>query len=80
MKRMGFIGYGNMGKVILDAFILSGSLRPYEVIISTRTRSKLNNLKEKYPEIEIANDNSIIALKSNLIFHICWNIRCEKCT
>ena len=68
MKRKGFIGYGNMGKVILDAFILSGSLRPYEVLISTRTRSKLNNLIEKYPEIEIANDNSLIALESNLIF------------
>ena len=68
MKKKGFIGYGNMGKVILDAFLLSGSLRPYEVLVSTRTRSKLNKLKKKYPEIEIVDENSLIALKSNLIF------------
>ena len=32
-------------------------IKPYEVIISTRTISKLNHLKKEYPEIEIANDN-----------------------
>lgn len=59
---------GNMGRVILDGFLLSGVLKPYEVVVSTRTRSKLNDLKDTYPEIEIANDNSSIVLKSNLLF------------
>ena len=59
---------GNMGRVILDGFLLSGVLKPYEVVVSTRTRSKLNDLKDTYPEIEITYDNSSIVLKSNLLF------------
>ena len=73
MKKIGFIGYGNMGRVILDGFLLSGVLKPYEVVLSTRTRSKLNDLKETYPEIEIAYDNSSIVLKSNLLFYLLEN-------
>ncbi len=73
MKKIGFIGYGNMVRVILDGFLLSGVLKPYEVVLSTRTRSKLNDLKETYPEIEIAYDNSSIVLKSNLLFYLLEN-------
>ena len=68
MKKIGFIGYGNMGRVILDGFLLSRVLKPYEVVVSTRTRSKLNDLKETYPEIEIAYDNRSIVSKSDLLF------------
>jgi pyrroline-5-carboxylate reductase len=73
VKKIGFIGYGNMVRVILDGFLLSGVLKPYEVVLSTRTRSKLNDLKETYPEIEIAYDNSSIVLKSNLLFYLLEN-------
>ena len=73
MKKIGFIGYGNMGRVILDGFLLSGVLKPHEVIVSTRTRSKLNDLKKSYPKIEIAYDNSSIVLKSNLLFYLLEN-------
>ena len=59
MKKIGFIGYGSMGKVILEGFLLSGIIKPYEVIISNRTISKLDNLKNEYPDIEIA-DNNIV--------------------
>ncbi len=62
-----------MVRVILDGFLLSGVLKPYEVVLSTRTRSKLNDLKETYPEIEIAYDNSSIVLKSNLLFYLLEN-------
>jgi pyrroline-5-carboxylate reductase len=58
VKKIGFIGYGSMGKVILDGFLLSGIIKPYEVIISTRTGSKLDHLKKEYPEIEIAKNNT----------------------
>ena len=68
MKKIGFIGYGSMGKVILNGFLLSGILKPYEVVISTRTGSKLDNLKDKYPELEIAPNNTVTSIKSNLLF------------
>jgi pyrroline-5-carboxylate reductase len=68
VKKIGFIGYGSMGKVILDGFLLSGALKPYEVIISTRTESKLDNLKITYPEIEISKNNADTTMKSDLLF------------
>ncbi len=68
MKKIGFIGYGSMGKVILDGFILSGILKPYQVIISTRTESKLDHLKINYPEIEIGHNNTVTSTKSDLLF------------
>lgn len=67
-KKIGFIGYGNMGKVIINGFILSGALKPEEIILSTRTKDKLSNLEKEYPKIEIAEDNCTTASKSNLLF------------
>lgn len=68
MKKIGFIGYGNMGKVIINGFLFSGALKPEEVILSTRTTHKLSNLHEKYPEIEIARNNCRTASESDLLF------------
>ncbi len=68
MKKIGFIGYGSMGKVIINGFLFSRALKQDEVIISTRTESKLDELKNDYPEIEIVSDNCITASKSNLLF------------
>ena len=68
MKKIGFIGYGNMGSVIVNGLLFSEALKPAEVIISTRTKYKLLDLKNKYPEIEIAQHNSKTASKSNLLF------------
>ncbi len=68
MEKIGFIGYGNMGKVLINAFIRSKALRPDEIIISTRTKSKLLELKDKYPGLEIAQDNRTTASRSRLLF------------
>ena len=68
MKKIGFIGYGNMGRVILNGFLFSGAIKPNEIIISTRTESKLEYLKNNYPEIEISPNNITTASKSSLLF------------
>ena len=68
MKKVGFIGYGSMGSVILKGFLHSGALNADQVIISTRTRSKLSEIKETYPEVEIGLNNEVTASKSDLIF------------
>lgn len=68
MKKIGIIGYGSMGNVILNGFLESEVLKPFDVIVSTRTRSKLSELEKKYPEIEIANDNIQTAKNSEMIF------------
>lgn len=68
MKKIGFIGYGSMGSVILNGFISSETIKPDNVIISTRTISKLSEIKDLYPEIEIAQNNCETASKSDILF------------
>lgn len=68
MKKIGFIGYGSMGHVILNGFLDSGMLKPFNVTVSTRTPSKLSELEKNHPEVEIANDNIQTAQNSDVIF------------
>ncbi|AEG19216.1 pyrroline-5-carboxylate reductase dimerization domain-containing protein [Methanobacterium paludis] len=68
MEKIGFIGYGSMGSMIINGILSSKVLHPEEVIIATRTESKLENLKKKYPEVEIAHKNIDLAQKCPKIF------------
>lgn len=68
MKKIGFIGYGSMGSVILNGFLDSGMLKPFNITVSTRTRSKLTEFEKNYPEVEIAQDNIQTAQNSDIIF------------
>lgn len=67
-KKIGFIGFGSMGSMILNGFLDSGSINVSEVVVSNRTLSKLKELEEKYPEIEISEKNTNLAEKCNPIF------------
>ncbi|TYT20933.1 pyrroline-5-carboxylate reductase [Dictyoglomus thermophilum] len=65
---VGFIGYGNMGSMLIRKFIEEKALKPQEIIVSTRTKSKLQNLKEIYKDINIAEDNKDLAKRAKYIF------------
>ncbi|MCK9152392.1 pyrroline-5-carboxylate reductase family protein [Methanobacterium alcaliphilum] len=66
--KIGFIGYGSMGSMIINGLLKSNALCPDRIIISTRTREKLIDLKREYPEIEIADNNRSLAEKIDKIF------------
>ncbi|MBI5679769.1 MAG: NAD(P)-binding domain-containing protein [Methanobacterium sp.] len=68
MAKIGFIGYGSMGSMIITGFLSSNALKPDEIIISNRTKSKLYNIKKEYPEIEIAENNLFLADECEKIF------------
>jgi len=68
MAKIGFIGYGSMGSMLIKGFLSSEVLEPEEIIISTRTKSKLKKIKEEYPEIEITDNNIYLADKCDKIF------------
>jgi pyrroline-5-carboxylate reductase len=68
MAKIGFIGYGSMGSMIIEGFLSSKVLKPDEIIISTRTTSKLEKIKKEYPPIEITNDNAYLSGKCDKIF------------
>ncbi|HEX3045741.1 MAG TPA: pyrroline-5-carboxylate reductase dimerization domain-containing protein [Bacillota bacterium] len=68
MIKVGFIGYGSMGSMLLEGFISSGGLNPDEVIVSTRTKSKLETIKRQWDLIHIGQDNREVAQKAKYIF------------
>ncbi len=49
MKKIGFIGLGHMGRALLENLLLSGSLKPEDVVIYNRTLTKAQDLKKSYP-------------------------------
>lgn len=68
MNKVGFIGYGHIGSVMLISLLSARAIESEQVIISTRTKSKLDGLKTSYPAVEIAENNQEVAEKSTLLF------------
>jgi competence protein ComER len=66
--RVGFIGTGSMGSILIAAFIESGVLAPEQMIASNRTLSKVELLAKAYPGLHIAPSNIEVVDKSDLIF------------
>ena len=53
MEKIGFIGYGAMGSMIIRGILRSGVLEESQMIITTRTMSKLADLQKSYPDVGI---------------------------
>jgi pyrroline-5-carboxylate reductase len=68
MEKIGFIGYGAMGSMIIRGILSMGVLTESDIIITTRTLGKLEELQESYPGVEIAPNNNTVARKSAKIF------------
>jgi len=68
MDKVGFIGYGNMGKMVIKNILKFNIFDGSEMIVSNRTITKLDKLKEDYPSITITDDNKYLAKNSNKIF------------
>ncbi|MCZ8518674.1 MULTISPECIES: late competence protein ComER [Paenibacillus] len=66
--RVGFIGTGSMGSVLIEAFIRSGALNPEQITATNRTLAKAELLAEKYPGLEVARSNKEAALGVDLLF------------
>lgn len=68
MKKIGFIGYGNMGKVLLNSFLERKSINSANIYIFNRTMEKLNTLSLNYPDINILNSIEEVSNNVELIF------------
>jgi pyrroline-5-carboxylate reductase len=68
MEKIGCIGYGAMGSMIIRGILSSGVLDESDLIITTRTLHKLKDFEESYPLVEIAPDNITVARKSQKLF------------
>lgn len=66
--RIGFIGTGSMGSVLIEAFIRSGSITPDQIIAANRTFSKTERLAESYPGLIAARSNKEAATACDILF------------
>lgn len=57
-----------MGSMLLHGFISSNKLNQANLIISTKTKSKLNKLKIEFPNINMVDNNIEVINKAKYIF------------
>jgi pyrroline-5-carboxylate reductase len=68
MKKIGFIGYGNMGGTKLDALLKGRAIPDNKIIVFTRTKEKLKSLLSVYHKVEVAKSLSGLGSKCDRVF------------
>lgn len=66
--KIGVIGTGNMGTILIDAWLDSKTLKPCDLIITNRTLSKAFDLQKKYADIQVTNTAVELVQLSNVLF------------
>ncbi len=66
--RVGFIGTGNMGRTLIEAFIQSGYLQQDQIVAHNRSLQKVERLAKLYPSIIVASSCREAASLSDILF------------
>lgn len=66
--KIGIIGTGSMGSILIEAFLKASIITPSQLTITNRTPSKATALKEVYPGIEVVYDAKDVATSADIIF------------
>lgn len=65
--KIGVIGTGNMGRIVIEAFIDGKAISPSSLIITNRTISKVIAIQELYPDIIVLNSAEEVAKAADLL-------------
>nr|WP_309099846.1 late competence protein ComER [Fredinandcohnia onubensis] len=66
--NIGFIGTGNMGKILIESFVESLAVPPSKLTITNRTIEKAIAIKNSLPDITVVETNEDVVKGSDLIF------------
>lgn len=66
--NVGIIGTGNMGRILIEAFIDGKALSPSSLFITNRTIVKAMKIKDCYPDINVMANSAEVAGQAQLIF------------
>ncbi len=66
--NVGFVGTGNMGRILIESFIESGAIRPSFIYMTNRTNSKAEAIKANYPKANVFDTAEEVVRRSDLIF------------
>jgi competence protein ComER len=65
---MGFVGMGNMGRMLVATLIRAGALDPATTIVSNRSREKLTQMTATFPTLTTTTRNDELAQAAEVIF------------
>ncbi|WP_088103390.1 late competence protein ComER [Halalkalibacter urbisdiaboli] len=66
--KIGIIGTGSMGTILLESFIDSGAIQENQVFVTNRTYEKARKLQERFPTINIEENPIDVIQKTNIAF------------
>ncbi|WP_100406728.1 late competence protein ComER [Bacillus solitudinis] len=66
--KLGIIGTGSMGTILLESFIDSGAVKENQVFLANRTIEKALKLKEQFPRINVEKCPVDVIKQSNITF------------
>jgi competence protein ComER len=66
--KIGIIGTGSMGSILIESFIESTAVTPSQLIITNRTIEKAYAFKEKFPDLKVVNSSEEVACEADIIF------------
>lgn len=66
--KIGFIGAGSMGSLLIEAFIVAEAVEPNQIYVSNRTFAKVEKLALKFPGLQAEPTNVAVAQHSDIIF------------
>jgi competence protein ComER len=66
--KIGIIGTGNMGTILVEALIDGKAVSPSSMVITNRSKTKAKLLKDKYKGIRVGENAAEVASQSDLVF------------
>lgn len=68
MKKIGFIGFGSMGRMLCERLIAAGALNPEQIIVTRKDTTRLEKIKSTWPGIETTESIAELTGQSDCIF------------
>ncbi len=69
VMKVGIIGFGSMGSMLMHKFLEAGTVLQEDFFISNRTKEKLVEINQKYPKVNICDNNAEVVSLSDIIFY-----------
>lgn len=66
--KVGIVGTGNMGGILIESFIESGAISPSDLNVVNRTKEKAEKIQQKYKGLSVYNQPADLINDSDLIF------------
>ena len=66
--KIGFIGTGNMGRILIEAFVESEAVNPDQLFITNRTIARAVEIQNKYPQVTVVASSEEVVRSADIIF------------